>query len=112
MVKSLEDMQKFGRENVEASLKSFDLYAKNVRTIAQEVADYSQRSVAEGTKTAERLFGAKSLDSALEIQSAYLKGAYEGFVSQSSKLGSLYVDLAREACKPFEGQFAKATASN
>ena len=111
MVKNLEDMQKFGKDNVEAALKSLDAYAKNVQSIAQEVAEYSKKSVDEGTKTAEKLFGAKSFDSAIEIQNAYMKSAYEGFVSQATKLGSLYVDLAREAYKPFESQIAKATGT-
>ena len=111
MVKSLEDLQKFGKANVEATLKSFDTYAKNVQSIAQEVADYSKMSVDEGTKTVEKLFGAKSFDNAIEIQNAYLKGAYEGFVSHATKLGSLYADLARETYKPFESQIAKATGA-
>jgi hypothetical protein len=111
MVKTLEDMQKFGKENVEAALKSFDAYARNVQSIAQEVADYSKKSLDEGTKTFEKLLDAKSLDNAIEIQSAYVKGAYEAFVSQTAKLGSLYVDLARESYKPFESQIAKATAA-
>jgi hypothetical protein len=111
MVKNLEDMQKFGKDNVEAALKSFDAYAKNVQTIAQEVADYSKKSVDESTKAVEKLFGAKSFDNAIEIQNAYLKSAYEGFVSQATKLSSLYVDLARETYKPFESQIVKATGT-
>ena len=107
MVKSLEEFQKFGRENVEATLKSFDAYARTVTSIAQEVADYSKKSLDEGTRTVEKLFGAKSFDNVIEIQNAYLKSAYEGFVSEATKLGSLYVDLARETYRPFEGQFAK-----
>lgn len=111
MVKSLEDLQKFGKENVEATLKSFDAYAKSVQVIAQEMADYSKKSMDEGTKTVEKMFGAKTVDNAIEIQSAYLKQAYEGFVSEASKLGTLYADLARDAYKPFEGQIAKATGA-
>jgi hypothetical protein len=111
MVKSLEDLQKFGKDNVEASLKSFDAYAKNVQSIAQEVADYSKKSLDEGTKTVEKLFGAKSFDNAVEIQNNYFKSAYEGFVAEATKLGSLYVDLARETYKPFESQFAKVTVA-
>jgi hypothetical protein len=110
MVKSLEDMQKFGKDNVEAALKSFDAYAKNVQSIALELADYSKKSLDEGTKTAEKLFGAKSIDNAVEIQNAYLKSAYEGYVSHATKIGSLCADLARETYRPFEGQIAKATA--
>jgi hypothetical protein len=111
MVKSLEDMQKFGKDGVEATLKSFDAYAKNAQSIAQELADYSKKSVDEGTKTVEKLFGAKSFENAIEIQNAYLKSAYEGFVSQATKFGSLYADLARETYRPFESQVAKATGA-
>ena len=111
MVKNLEDMQKFGKDGVEVALKSFDAYAKNVQGIAQEFADYSKKSVEEGSKTMEKLLGAKSFDNAIEIQNAYLKSAYEGFVSQTAKLGSLYADLARETYKPFESQIAKATGT-
>jgi len=111
MVKNLEELQKFGKENVEATLRSFDVYAKNAQVIAQEFADYSKKSLDEGSKTAEKLFGAKSFENAIEIQNAYFKNAYDGFVSQATKLGSLYADLAREAYKPFEAQVAKATAA-
>jgi hypothetical protein len=106
----LEELQEFGKANVEATLKSLDVYTRNVQAIAQEVVDYSKKSVDEGSRTVEKLFGAKSLDNAFDIQSAYVKSAYEGFVSQASRLGSLYVDLARETYKPFEAQVAKATA--
>jgi hypothetical protein len=111
MVKSFEEAQKFGKDNVDAALKSFDAYARNVQLIAQEFAEYSKKSVGEGSKTVEKLFGAQSFDNAVDIQNAYLKSAYEGFVAQAAKIGSLYVDLARETCKPFEGQFAKATGA-
>jgi len=111
MVKNLEDMQNFSKESVEMALKSFDAYAKNVQSIAQELSDYSKKSVDEGAKTMEKLFGAKSVDNAIEIQNAYLKSAYEGFVSQATKLSSLYVDMARETYKPFEMAIAKATGT-
>jgi hypothetical protein len=111
MIKSFEDLQTYGKDNLEATLKSFDACGKNVQAIAQEITDYSKRSFDEGTRTVEKLFGARSLDNAIEIQNAYFKSAYEGFVSQATKLGSLYTDLAREAYKPFEGQFANATGA-
>lgn len=109
MIKSLEDLQNFGKANVEASLRSLDVYAKNAQTIAQEVAGYSKKSFDEGSQTVEKLFSAKSLDSAIEIQNAYVKSAYDSFVSQATKLGGLYADFARETYKPFEAQFAAAT---
>ena len=47
----------------------------NVTSIAQEVADYSKKSLDEGTRTVEKLFGAKSFDNVIEIQNAYLQSS-------------------------------------
>jgi hypothetical protein len=72
------------------------------------MADYSKKSFEEGTAATEKLFGAKSLEKAIEVQSDYFKTSYESFVSQATKLGELYSDLAQEAYKPFEGYLNKA----
>ena len=50
----------------------------------------------------EKMFSAGTLESAFEVQASYAKKAYEDFVAQSTKLGSLYADMAKEAYKPFE----------
>jgi hypothetical protein len=43
----------------------------------------------------------------MEVQTDYLKSSYEDFVTEATKLGELYVDLAKETYKPFEGALAK-----
>jgi hypothetical protein len=110
MIKNIDDMQKFGKDNVDASLKTLSAVSKSFQTIAIEAADYAKKAFEEGTAVSEKLAAAKSLDKVMEVQADYLKGAYEGFVAQSAKLGQLYVDLAQEVYKPFEAQWTKATA--
>ncbi len=107
-MKTIEDMQKVGKDNVEATMKSFGALSKGLQAIAAEMADYSKKSFEEGTAATEKLFGAKSLEKAIEVQSDYFKTAYESFVSEATKLGELYSDLAQEAYKPFEGYLNKA----
>ena len=107
MLKNFEDFQKLGKENVDTCVKQFGTVSKGWQAIATEVADYSKKSFEHGTATLESLLGAKSLEKAIEIQSDYVKAAYEGFVAQSSKLGELYTDLAKETYKPLEGMIAK-----
>jgi hypothetical protein len=109
MVKNFEELQKFGKDNVEAAQKSFDAVSKSVQAIAAEVADYSKKSFEDSFQTFEKLLGVKSLDKVIEVQQAYLKDAYEGFVAEANKIGGLYVDLAKETYKPFEGYIAKMT---
>ena len=110
MVKNLEDMQKFGKDNADATLKSFGVLSKNFQAIAVEVADYSKKAFEEGAAATEKLIGAKSLDKVIEVQTNYLKSAYEGFVSQSAKLSELYAGLAQETYKPFERTMKTASA--
>ena len=85
MFKNMEDMQKMSKDNMDATMKSFE----------------------DGTKVMEKLFGAKSLDKAIEIQADYAKTAYEGFVAQATKMSELFVDLAKESYKPFETYMTK-----
>jgi hypothetical protein len=107
MLKNFEDIQKLGKDNMDNAMKQFGTVSKGWQAIATECADYSKKSFEEGSAALEKLFGAKSLETAIEIQSTYVKGAYEGFVAEATKLGELYQDLAKESYKPFEGMMAK-----
>ena len=59
----------------------------------------------------EKLLGAKSVETAIQIQTEYAKGVYEGFVAQATKLNELYVKLATEAFKPVEAAISTAGKS-
>ena len=109
MLKNFEDFQKLGKDNVDVAMKQFGTVSKGWQAIATEFADYSKKSFEDGSAALEKLFGAKTLDKAIEVQSEYVKAAYEGFVAEASKLGELYTDLAKESYKPFEGLLAKVT---
>jgi hypothetical protein len=82
---------------------------KSTQAIASEIADYSKRSFEHGAKAMENLLAVKSLDKAVEVQSEYAKAAYEGFIAHATKLGELYVNLAKEAFRPYEGFVDKVT---
>ena len=100
---STNEMHKFGKDNMDVAMNCFGAWAKNAQAIAVEVADYSKKSVEGSAAAWEKLIGAKSLEKAMEVQTDYLESSYEGFVAEATKLGELYVDLAKEAYKPFEG---------
>jgi phasin family protein len=108
MFQNFDEMQKLTKENTDIAMKNFNTVSKGVQAIAVEVADYSKKSFEEGTAALEKLFGAKTLDKAIEVQSDYFKTAYEGFVAEATKIGELYADLAKEAYKPIETAMAKA----
>ena len=108
MVKNFEDMQQVGKENMDSALRCWGAFSKGTQAIAVEMADYTKKTFEDGTAALEKLFGVKSLDKAIEVQTEFAKTAYEGFVAEATKLGGLYADLAKETYKPFETMLAKA----
>ena len=108
MVKNFEDLQQVGKDNVEVAMKSVGALSKGAQAIAVEVADYTKKSFEDGTAALEKLFGVKTFDKAIEVQTEFAKTSYEGFVAKASKIGELYADLAKESYKPFENLFAKS----
>jgi phasin family protein len=108
MVKNFEELQQASKENIDLAVKSMGNVSKSAQAIAVELADYSKKSFEESTAMIEKLFGVKSLEKAIEVQSEYAKSAYEGFVAETTKLGEMYSALAKETYKPFEALIAKA----
>ena len=85
MITDFDGMQKAGKESVEMAMKSFET----------------------GTAALEKVMASSSVEKAFEAQTEYLKSAYEGYLGEMSKLGTMMTDLTREASKPYEGLFGK-----
>jgi hypothetical protein len=109
MMQQFDAIQKVGKDNVDAALKSFGVASKGMQTIAVEASDYTKKSFEQGTALMEKLVAVKTIDKAFELQADYAKTAYEGFVAQATKMGELYTAMAKDAFKPFETVIAKAT---
>jgi hypothetical protein len=108
MTPTFEDFQKTAKDNMDAVSKAFGSYTKNAQTIATEAADYAKKAYEANTAHVEKLFGVKTLDKVVELNTEFAKSAYEGFVAQSTKISNLYADFAKDAMKPVEAAFAKA----
>jgi hypothetical protein len=110
----MSDVQKFGEEFQRVSKNSFDASVRSLgevnkgfQAIAATVAAYSKTAFEDGTRAFEQLVGAKSFEQAWEIQSQYAKKAFDAYIAQASKLGEMYVELARNAYQPVEQVAAK-----
>jgi phasin family protein len=110
MLKGFEEFQKVGKDGFDAAVRSFGEVNKGFQAIAAEVTDYSKKAFEDSTRAFEQLIGAKSIEQAVEIQSQYAKKAYDAYVAEVSKLGEMYVGLAKDAYKPVEVAFNKKVA--
>lgn len=106
MSNGFDDFQKFGKGGFEAAVSYFGTLSKGGQAISVEMVDYSKRAFEDAAAASEKLVGAKSLEKAFEVQSDYVRRAYEGLVAETTKLGELYADLAQQAYKSFDASKA------
>ena len=83
MLKGFEEFQKVGKDGFDAAVRSFGEMNKGFQAIAAEVTDYSKKAFQDSTR------------------------AYDTYVAEMSKLGDVYVGLAKDAYKPVEAAFNK-----
>ena len=105
-----EQFQRVSQEGFDAVVRAYGEANKGFQAIAAEVADYSKKALEDATRAFQQLVTAKSAEQAFEIQSQYAKKAYDAYIAEASKLGEMWVALAREAYKPVERAVAKKVA--
>jgi phasin family protein len=96
-----------GKEGFDAIVRAYSEANKGFQAIVAEVTDYSKTAFEDATRTFQQLVNAKSAEQVFEIQSQYAKKAYDAYIAEASKLGEMWVDLARDAYKPVERVVAK-----
>jgi phasin family protein len=102
---TFEDFQNLSKQQVEAATAFATTLSKGLQEIAAETADYSKQSLAAGAEAIERLLAAKTIESAVQIQTDYAKSAYEVFVARSTKINEIFVKVAADAIKPAQNAF-------
>jgi hypothetical protein len=102
MINSFQDLQKVSKVEMNGYLQAVGEWNKKWQAVAAEMTDYSTRSFEDGLVTLQKLVTAKSVPEAIEIQTAFAKSAYEGYMQQISKVGAIYQNLAQDALKPFD----------
>jgi hypothetical protein len=102
-----ENPQKLGNGGVEAAASAASSFARSFQMFAGEATDYSKKSLESGSAFIEKLRGAKSLESAIQIQSEYVKSAYVEFLAYLVKVSNLYCNLFKRGATPNEKAAAK-----
>ncbi|MBA3041742.1 MAG: phasin family protein [Alphaproteobacteria bacterium] len=106
---NFDEANKKGKEAMDAVLKNYSEVAKGFQAIATEATEYSKKSFQDVSSYVEALSGVKSIETAFELQTNFLKSSYENFVAEATKMSEMYADLAKTVYKPYEAPIAKAT---
>ena len=103
---TFDDFQKFSKDQLEAFTAASATLTKGLQDIAAESTDYSKKAFAASSAMWEKLLGARSVESAVQIQTEFAKQAYEGFVAQATRVSELYTRVASDALKPVTTAYA------
>ena len=106
--KAFEDINEFGKGNVEALVESGKIAAKGFETLGQDYADYARKQF-EGTTAALKGFAAvKSPTEFFKLQADFVRGQFDSFVAESSKNTEAMIKLAGDVAKPISNRVAIA----
>ena len=108
MTKKFEDAGRYGTEFLDSGLASLTAVTRDAQAISSEASDYAKTVFETSAAAIQKLMAAKSIEKVVEIQTAFAKQAYEGFVAEATRISELYADMAKDAYKPFEAVVAKA----
>jgi phasin family protein len=107
-MKSTEEFVSFGQGNVEAMMKSSQIWATGLQDLSKHFAATAQASMDETMATVKALSSVKSLKEAMEIQSSIAKTAMEKMMAESGKLTDASMKLAEQAIAPLTARVTLA----
>ncbi|HEX8241812.1 MAG TPA: phasin family protein [Allosphingosinicella sp.] len=103
-----EEMTELSKGNVEAMVASTKVVAKGLETVGQEVAEYSRKSFEDASAALRSFAEVKSATDFFRLQSDFVRGQFDGFVSESSKLSETMIKLAGDVAEPLASRYSVA----
>jgi phasin family protein len=99
-VAGLNDVAANAKRNAEAFQASVTVAAKGAEALRDEATAYSKGAYDAGLGHAKALTSARSLQEAVELQTAYSKTAMEAFLKQVNVASELFSTTVRESTRP------------
>jgi phasin family protein len=107
-MKTAEEFVTFSQGNVEAVVKSSQIWATGMQDISKQVAASAQATIDETMATFKALSAVKSLKDAFELQAAFARSAMEKTMAESGKLTDASFKLTEQALAPITARVSAA----
>ena len=107
-MKTAEEFVAFSQGNVEAMVKSGQIWAAGVQDIGKQIAANAQASFDETMSTFKAMSSAKSLKDAFDLQASLARATIEKTLAESGKLTDASVKLTEQTLAPLTARFSVA----
>jgi len=108
MMKSTEDLVAFGQANLEAFVKSGQIWSAGVQELTKQIATTAKASFDESISTFKAMSTAKSVKEAMDLQSSFAKAALEKAMAESNKLTDASIKLTEQTLAPITARVTVA----
>ncbi|TPV98113.1 MAG: hypothetical protein USCAAHI_02465 [Beijerinckiaceae bacterium] len=108
LAEDFEVLEELGKEGLKAAKSAASSFSGSFRMFATETRDYTKNCFESRAAFVGALLDAKSLQSAVRIQTGYAVSARARFLAHAMQMSALYWSLLGEAFKPIEKVTAKA----
>lgn len=108
VMKTTEEFVAFNQGNLEAVVKSGQIWFAGVQDLSRQVAATAQASFEQGLANFKALTTVKSLKEAMELQSTLTRSAIEKTLSESSKLTDASIKLTEQTIAPLAARVSLA----
>ena len=107
-IKTAEDMVSFGQGNLEALVRSGQIWAAGMQDLGKQVAASAQAQVDHTVATWKALATAKSLKEAVDLQASLARVTVEKAVAETGKLTDASMKLAEQTFAPITARMSLA----
>jgi phasin family protein len=107
-MKTAEELVAFSQGNMEALVKSSQIWATGVQDLSKHIAAAAQASLDESMSAFKALTSVKSLKDAFELQSSFARSALEKSLAESGKLTDASFKLTEQALAPITARVTVA----
>lgn len=108
MMKNTEDFVAFGQANLEAFVKSGQIWGAGMQELTKQFAATAKASFDESVSTFKTIGTVKSVKEAMELQTGFAKTAMEKAMAESNKLTDASMKLTEQALAPIAARVTVA----
>ena len=107
-MKTAEELMAFSQGNVEAMVKSSQIWAAGMQDLGKQFAATAQASMDETMSTFKVLSLVKSLKEAFDLQSSFARAALEKTMAESGRLTDASLKLTEQTLAPITARVSLA----
>lgn len=103
-----EEMNSFGKGNIEAMVESSKIAVRGVESLGQDAAAYAKKSFEDATLAAKTLSTVKSPAEFMKLQGDFMRQSFDALVAQTSRGTEAMLKLAGDVAQPISNRVALA----